>query len=134
MTLMGDIITGHYYIYQSKYSNATSTVAVGNHLGAIASSTRVIISASAGYPFSWYSPTIDCKLNILFVKLCGYSDSPTVYAYAKVEHNSFPDYELLIDTPLQFSYRDMSTNYTGPSSYNLGLEWMEDNFEWKANE
>jgi hypothetical protein len=71
-------------------------------------------SASAGYPFNDYAPSVDYNIEI---HACELADGSVKLAMSGM-HNDFPAYEIIVDKSLVFHYYPTDP---GPSIRNLTM-------------
>jgi RHS repeat-associated protein len=103
------------YIYQRDKATARGSQKIANGvIGTQLRSTRVTATAAASYPFSLLSPDIDYTFYIYFY----ISKRNEVRTKIGAAHNSFPDYEVIIDGTVVYKYR---TDDTGPGLFNLTI-------------
>ena len=75
-------------------------------------STRVTVTASGNYHFYSFSPDIDYKFLIYFI----ITTPGSIITKIGFNHNSFPDYEVRIDSKVVYKYK---TEDKGPGLWNL---------------
>jgi RHS repeat-associated protein len=100
-----------FWDYQEKVTTVTKSSSFQNGTNGKCS-TRVTVEASGNYPFAEISPDIDYKFLIYFI----ITDRDTIVTKVGYNHNSFPDYEVLIDGRIAHKH---ATKDPGPGMWNL---------------
>ena len=63
--------------------------------------TQLSFTAAGNYPYVSISPDIDISVELTFGKSCS---NPRIFVLLKIEHNLFPNYEVIVDLARRYEY------------------------------